>query len=612
MILQALTTYYEAMLKKSIVAPPGWDGAFKVSFWLELNDSGELIDVIDQRHDEQRGKKTVLVPLPMSVPAHVKRSSGVAANFLCDNSSYILGADEKGKPERAVQCFEACAALHHTLLDGVDSPAARAVLAFFDTWQPELAAAHPLLAERWKDITDNANLVFCYDYADGRRTVTEDPAIKDAWQQHYHNTDPNAVMAQCLVTGQTAPIAATHPAIKGVPGAQSSGAALVSFNAPAFCSYGHEQGGNAPVSEYAAFAYTTALNTLLADRDRCKIIGDTAVVCWAENADNAAADLGMDAIFGIPENRGVQESDVTAALKALAAGKSCDWLDGLILPDQHVYFLGLAPNAARLSVRFFLRDSIRRFAEHINQHREALEIVRPANDPWEDLPVWKLVRETVRQGKRPSSSSVGDNSAANKDTINQKERNPSPAPQLAGDLMRAILTGSRYPATLLNGVTLRIRAEREITRGRAAIIKAYYTRNRSKYCPEEVLTVTLNDESEYLPYVLGRLFAVLEAVQDAANPGINTTIKDRYFNSACATPAVIFPTLIKLAQKHLQKLDTGKSIHYNQQLTALMGMIHEGFPARMTLPEQGAFELGYYHQTQKRYEKKNKEENENV
>lgn len=609
MILQALTAYYEAMLKKDIVAPPGWDGAFKVSFWLELNDSGELIDVIDQRLDEQHGKKTVLVPRQMSVPAHVKRSSGVAANFLCDNSSYILGADEKGKPERAVQCFEACTALHHKLLDGVDSPSARAVLAFFDTWQPELAAAHPLLAERWKDITDNANLVFCYDYADGRHPVTEDPAIQDAWQRHYHNTDPNAVMAQCLVTGQTAPIAATHPSIKGVSGAQSSGAALVSFNAPAFCSYGHEQGGNAPVSEYAAFAYTTALNTLLADRDRCKIIGDTAVVCWAENADNAAADLGMDAIFGIPEDRGVQESDVTAALKALAAGKSCDWLDGLILPDQHVYFLGLAPNAARLSVRFFLRDSIRRFAEHINQHREALEIVRPANDPWEDLPVWKLVRETVRQGKRHSSSSVGDNSAANKDTINQKERNPSPAPQLAGDLMRAILTGSRYPATLLNGVTLRIRAEREITRGRAAIIKAYYTRNRSKYCPEEVLTVTLNDESEYLPYVLGRLFAVLEAVQDAANPGINTTIKDRYFNSACATPAIVFPTLIKLAQKHLQKLDTGKSIHYNQQLTALMGMIHEGFPARMTLPEQGAFQLGYYHQTQKRYEKKNKGEN---
>ncbi len=191
-----------------------------------------------------------------------------------------------------------------------------------------------------------------------------------------------------------------------------------------------------------------------------------------------------------------------------------------------------------------------------------------------------------------------------RETVNLKERSPSPAPQLTGDVMRAILTGSRYPATLLNGVTLRIRAEHEVTRGRAAIIKAYYTRNQSKYCSKEVLTVKLNDESEYLPYVLGRLFAVLEAVQDAANPGINTTIKDRYFNSACATPAVIFPTLLKLAQKHLQKLEGGQYVFYDRQLTALMGMIHEEFPARMTLPEQGAFELGYYHQTQKRYAKK--------
>ena len=590
MILQALTTYYEALLQKGAIAAPGWDGAFKVSFWLEVSDTGALIDVIDCRQSVQNGKKSALVPDKMRVPAHVKRASNIAANFLCDNSTYLLGADEKGKPERAIQCFEACAALHHELLDDVDSPAAHAVLAFFDTWQPSLAHEHPLLAERWKEITANANLVFYYDYGDVRHPVTEDPALQAAWQRHYQQADPDAPSAQCLVTGQTAPVAATHPSIKGVPGAQSSGAALVSFNAPAFCSYGHEQGGNAPVSEYAAFAYTTALNTLLADRDRCRVIGDTAVVCWAENAGNAAADLGMMAAFGIPDNMGVQESDVSRALAAIAKGEPCSWLDEMIKPDQHVYFLGLAPNAARLSVRFFLRDSIEHFAAHIQQHRDALEIVRPANDRWESIPVWALVRETV----------------------NKNERNPSPAPQLTGDLMRAILTGSRYPATLLNGVTLRIRAEHEVTRGRAAIIKAYYTRNQSKYCPKEVLTVKLNAESEYLPYVLGRLFAVLEAVQDAANPGINTTIKDRYFNSACATPAVIFPTLLKLAQKHLQKLDNRISIYYNQQLTALMGMIHEDFPARMTLPEQGAFEIGYYHQTQKRYEKKSKEENENV
>lgn len=160
-------------------------------------------------------------------------------------------------------------------------------------------------------------------------------------------------------------------------------------------------------------------------------------------------------------------------------------------------------------------------------------------------------------------------------------------------------------------MTLRIRAERDITRGRAAILKAYYTRNPHKLCPEEVLKVELNEQSAYPPYVLGRLFSALEAIQDAANPGINTTIKDRYFNSACATPAVVFPTLIKLAQKHLQKLSEGSKRYYNQQLTDLMGRLDTPFPARMTLPEQGAFELGYYHQTQKRFEKRNKEETHN-
>lgn len=208
--------------------------------------------------------------------------------------------------------------------------------------------------------------------------------------------------------------------------------------------------------------------------------------------------------------------------------------------------------------------------------------MRPSFDERTRLSVWALAQETV----------------------NQKAQKSSPTPQLAGDLLRAVLTGGRYPATLLNGVTLRIRAEQDITRGRAAILKAYYTRNKSALCPEEVLTVELNEQSNYTPYVLGRLFAVLEDVQSAANPGLNATIKDHYFNSACATPAVVFPTLLKLAQKHLQKLSTGSGIYFNRQITDLIGRLDAPFPARMTLPEQGTFEIGYYHQTQKRYEKK--------
>lgn len=585
MILQALTAYYEALLRQGRLSAPGWDDAFKVSFMLEVGDDGSLLDVIDCRETVQKEKKQVLVPRLMGVPAHGTRSSGIAANFLCDNSSYILGADEKGKPERSKKCFAEAAKLHHQLLDKVDTPAAKAVLAFFDSWKPEEAPSHPLLKDRWKEITNNANLVFAYDYAYGRREVTKDSVFQEAWQQHYQSEDEETEIIQCLITGEQASLENTHPLIKGVAGAQSSGASLVSFNGKAFESYGHEQGENAPVGKYAAFAYTTALNTLLNDWEHRRKIGDTTVVCWAENADEGAAKLGMLALLDDfqDEESGLQESDVHLALRKLARGESCAWAEKQLRPNQHIYFLGLAPNAARLSVRFFVRDSLQSFSRHVEAHQQALEIVRPAHDTRCTLSLPSLAWETV----------------------NKNARNPSPAPQLGGDMVRAVLTGGRYPATLLNGVTLRIRAEKNITRGRAAIIKAYYTRNETKLCPKEVLTVELNEQSCYLPYVLGRLFSVLEAVQNAANPGINTTIKDRYFNAACATPAVVFPTLIKLAQKHLQKLNTGNEIYYSKQLTELMGKIQQEFPARMTLPEQGAFELGYYHQTQKRFEKKN-------
>ncbi|PDX83200.1 type I-C CRISPR-associated protein Cas8c/Csd1 [Faecalibacterium prausnitzii] len=588
MILQALTAYYEQLVRQGKLSAPGWDDSFKVSYELRLNDAGQLLRVVSLLTEKTVGKKTVLAPRAMRVPAHEKRSSGIAANFLCDNSTYLLGADEKGKPERSTDCFKACAKLHHTILDGVDSPAARALLAYFDSWDPAQASTHPLLAEQWKDITGNANLIFGYEAADHSHSfVNDDPAIQNAWQTHYNDRSADSDMGQCLITGKYAPIERTHPNISGVPGAQSSGAALVSFNAPAFCSYGHEQGDNAPVSKYAAFAYTTALNRLLADRNHCKHVGDTTILCWAENAEPVYQDAMSMFLFGADEAAGIQESDVQAALKRLSAGQTVPFLEKELSPDQHFYLLGLAPNAARLSVRFFLRDTFGSFAQNLQKHTEEMEIDCSEKEKFRSLPIWAVVNETTR-------------------TVPGQPAKPSP--QLAGDLLRAVLTGGRYPATLLNGVTLRIRAEQTVTRGRAAVIKAYYLRNYPTELNKEVYTVSLN-ETTNVPYLLGRLFSVLEAVQKAANPGINTTIKDRYFNAACATPCMAFPTLLRLSQKHLRKLNDGLATHYDKQITELMAQLPEsGFPARLSLPDQGKFTIGYYHQTQKRYVKKNEEE----
>ena len=588
MILQALTAYYEQLVRQGKLSAPGWDDSFKVSYELRLNDAGQLFRIVPLLTEKTIGKKTILAPRAMRVPAHEKRSSGIAANFLCDNSTYLLGADEKGKPERSADCFKACAKLHHAILDGVDSPATRALLAYFDRWDPAQASTHPLLAEQWKEITGNANLIFGYEAADHSHSfVNDDPAIQSAWQAYYNNNATDGVLAQCLITGKYAPIERTHPNISGVPGAQSSGAALVSFNAPAFCSYGHEQGDNAPVSKYAAFAYTTALNRLLADRSHCKHVGDTTILCWAENAEPVYQDAMSMFLFGADEAAGIQESDVQAALKRLSAGQTVPFLEKELSPDQHFYLLGLAPNAARLSVRFFLRDTFGSFAQNLQKHAEEMAIDCSEKEKFRTLPIWAVVNETTR-------------------TVPGQPAKPSP--QLAGDLLRAVLTGGRYPATLLNGVTLRIRAEQAVTRGRAAVIKAYYLRNYPTELNKEVYTVSLN-ETTNVPYLLGRLFSVLEAVQKAANPGINTTIKDRYFNAACATPGMSFPTLLRLSQKHLRKLNDGLATHYDKQITELMAQLPEsGFPARLSLPDQGKFTIGYYHQTQKRFAKKNEEE----
>ena len=574
MILQALTRYYEDLLSRGEIAAPGWAPA-KISFALCLNENGELTQIVPTMDEVSKGKKTVFQPQLITLPAAVKRTVSIAANFLWDNSAYLLGIDQKGDPERSLKCFAAAAKLHHAVLDGIDSPNARAILAFFNTWKPEHAAEHPALIRQLDDVTAGGNLVF---RVDGRK-VEKDTAICEAWQR-YRDGGESGVKMQCLVTGKEDEIAAVHPSVKGVRDAQSSGAALVSFNAPAFCSYGREQNYNAPVGKYAAFAYTAALNHLLADSDHVQHIGDTTVVCWAEGAEDIYQSFGMAALFG-GEVPGLSDNDLRAALKRLANGLPCDDLG--VDPNRPFYILGLAPNAARLSVRFFLRDSFGKLMENVNAHYARLEI---AGAKYSILPLWALLNATVRDFKKQV-----------------------PSPVVSGATLRAVFSGTPYPVSLMEAVLLRIRAERDITWGKAAIIKSYYLKNPHEDCPKEVLTVSLNEASTNPAYTLGRLFSVYEAVQQAANPGINATIKDKYFNSAAAMPASIFPVLNNLCQKHLRKLDARQRVYYDKQIMKLKGVLNENYPARMTLAQQGSFDLGYYHQTQKRYTKKEEKEN---
>ena len=566
MILQALARYYDDLLQQGKISAPGWTKV-KISYALDIGLDGQLKQVIPTRQDETVGKKTVQRPQEMVLPAPVKKASNISSNFLWENSGYLLGVKQKEDSKRSRKCFDNARELHHRLLDSVDSSIAKAILAFFDRWQPENAAEHPALVSQLEEVTAGANLVFRVDGT----YPQEDMLIRETWEHAQNQEDRDATRMQCLITGREDEIAKIHPSIKGVRDAQSSGAALVSFNAPAFCSYGHEQNYNAPVGKHAAFAYTAALNHLLSDRNSVQHIGDTTVVCWAEGAEEAYQNLAQFALFG-QEMPGLTDNDLRAALKRLANGLPCDDLG--VDPKRPFYVLGLAPNAARLSVRFFLHDSFGKLMKNVNDHYDRMEIVRPSFDKQEILPLWLMLRETVN--------------------LNSRDKAPSPA--MAGATVRAVFSGGPYPASLLEAVMLRIRAESSVTRGRAAIIKAYYLKNPHSDCPKEVLTVSLNEASNNPAYILGRLFSIYENVQQAANRGIKATIKDKYFNSAAAMPASIFPVLNNLYQKHLRKLSPGLRKYFDNQVVELKSKLGESYPVRMTLAQQGAFDLGYYHQ----------------
>ncbi len=580
MVIQSLVNLYEILAQKDKVDRPGW-AKLKASYGLSIDENGRLTNIISLKTTDKSGKKEIASNI--SLPMPVKRSVNIAANFLCDTASYLFGSGRKGKPERNRQCFEASKALHQKLLADDNSAAAKAILNYYENvdidnienYLSTIGCNENVITDIFKN---GANLVLmpfgklATDYSD----------ICDSWNSYYSVSE--AEKGICLVTGKYLPISRLHPVIKGVRGGQSMGTSLVSFNAPAFESFGKSQGQNSPVSEYASFAYTTALNYLLSESNYVNYFGDTTVVCWTQDDNEGCQELFSD-ILGDDDE--LKQDDLWKAVRKISAGQSIEWNSIPIDPDVKFYILGLSPNAARLSVRFFLVNTFGNFMKNIVQHEENMQIVIPDFLKSSHFPVWKILRETV----------------------NQNSKNKSAKPQLAGSYIYSILTGAKYPATLYNNIMIRIKAERDVNAERstirASVIKSYLVRNYPEY--KEVLTVALNTETKNEAYNLGRLFAILEEIQSTANPGINATIKDRYFSSASSTPAAIFPFLVDLAQKHIKKIrvsNPGFCVAKQKEVGEILSKFEENLPARMTMQEKGAFQIGYYHQTQYRYTKK--------
>ena len=551
--------------------PPEGMSAEHISFALVITEEGKLVSVADLRSSKGRAVR-------LFVPAVVKRSGTKrVSNFLWDNTGYVLGCDSKGNPKGALQTAEAFRSLHRDLLSSCSDIHARALLAFLDTWRPEMFEALPE-----KEGLLDSNVVFRLQGDEG--WLHEAEALRAVWRVSLNPTEGDKGI--CLITGEQGTVALTHPSIKGVLGAQSSGAALVSFNCPSFTSYGKDQNANAPVTEGAARAYTSALNYLLQREHRQTVrIGDTSIVFWADRADpaeNMLADFFDLAPSAASPQDQAQLDRLKGILKNLRKGGALNEADKELHSGARFFLLGLAPNAARLSVRFWLTETLEVLLKHLSRWYADLSIERqfPGSEP-EFPPLWLLlVRTVAAQGK--------------------SENVP---PELGGQMARVFLSGSNLPESAYAVVLQRIHADKKVDYFRASFIKAYLCRNKH----EEKDMSSLNRDEDNEGYRLGRLFALLEKAQKDALGTVNAPLRERYIGAASATPRLVFPMLLRLAQHHVTKARKGGSegyeIWFNKNIGEIVDSI-TAFPAVLSLEDQGRFMLGYYHQVTSLYAKK--------
>lgn len=576
MILQELVRYYDRKARDPIPAnrlPTTGLEDKDIPFVIEIAPDGRVVQLRDTRHME--GKK--LRAQSFLVPQGVKKTSRVASNLLWDSAVYVIGLDKARKGKGEVTPHVAFRARIEALPDAARTDeGVRAVLAALD--RADWSALHAQAA--WPDIAAT-NPVMTFQLSGDVDLVCQRPAVVAA---ALTKPAPSAPMGLCLVDGVEAPIQRLHSSIKGVWGAQSSGANIVSFNARAFESYGktERQGENAPVGERAAFAYTTALNHLLAKDSRNRVqIGDASTVFWADGDTRFDGEFTLADFFGETKDdpdRGVRA--VQALHQSLTTGQ---------LPvgerDVHFFVLGLAPNAARISVRFWLRATLAELAPRILRHFEDLTVVRRFDSDPHTPSLFRLLSSIALLGKLDNVP-----------------------PRLAGEWMRAILEGLPYPATLLNAAVVRCKAEQEVTTLRAAVLKAWLNREYRRAHPlvaadHQHFKENLDMQQTDPPYLLGRLFAVLERIQQQAQPGINATIRDRYYGAASTNPVSVFTTLLRLKNAHLKKLTEGQIAYFERLIGEVMAPLSD-FPRQLALPQQARFALGYYHQRQAFYARK--------
>jgi CRISPR-associated protein Csd1 len=567
MMLRAL---YDLAQREGLLDDPDFEKR-RVDFLVHVDDRGRFLALVPTVDEKGRAKE-------LAVPRQPKRTVKIAAGFFFDNAKYALGIGPEGKSDARVrECTDAFRTEVAACAEATGDEGAAALARFLDRLddeRPKLFTKRP--AKEW---TGSEWIAFVRD-ADGTKPIHERRKVRAHWTRLRAGAGgDDAGRSRCLVTGAVVSPALTHPNVKRVPQAQTSGAALVSFNCDAFESHGLTQGQNAPISREAAEGYVTALNWLL-EPDGGRFhrygvrLGEEAVTVFWTRERSDAPDLVGQLLAPSPEDA----EKIVSAPRRGALPNDAD--------ATPFYAATLSGNAARVVVRDWFESTAAEVKENVAQYFEDLRLGAGEARP---MPIFRLLKAL----ESPSGSGI--------------------SPAAEGKLFRAAVRGEPFPRDLLGAALRRLRippgrqetpfAQREALHARCAVIKATLIRNARVGSNDQEVTVSLDVSNKKPAYLLGRLFAVLERLQAAAQGDLSATIRDRWFGAASATPALAFPRLLRLSVHHASKAERSGWLEKlkGQILSALDA---KPFPKMLTLDDQGLFAIGYYHQREKFFEKR--------
>lgn len=607
-MLRALSKYYDCLCrqKDSGLVPDGYSSV-GVNYNLVLNPDGTIKEVLPYTKVVLNGKKEKEVPRDEFFPFR-NSVPGIAAETIDHREKYLFGLEWDKQEEKLTvtknsqRAFEKCREKNLSFLDGLSSPVIGTYKNFLQSWDPKNELENPFLTALGKKYSGAKFIVTSQEDPAAQRPLNRDLQVKEKWENGWKNRPmpADAVMGQCSISGKYGQIARIHDYIKGIKG-EKAAYKLVCFDSSAYWSYGKEKSYNSLVSNAVMEKYTKAFNYLTSVPDHKQVLDGMTLLFWAMTAESEKPYLQAfkTGFFSLPledpseaerNERQAQEQALASIFSQLAQGKEADWKSFGIDKGTEFYILGVKPNSSRLAIKIFEHNSFGNLMDRIEQHHRDMQL-SPAD---KQIPIW-LIGKAL---KSPIAS-----------------KDPLP-PDLTVKILQSILRGSPYPRFMLETAVRRAKTDQDdaakkfyaVSRDRVRIIKACLTRLNFIKRGEFTMLNTQNTDGAYN---CGRLFAVLEMLQQKALPGINATIKDRFFSSACSTPYLVFPRLLKLSQSHLGKLDKGNAIFFDKSIQEIVNNLGDSFPKAMNMEKQGMFILGYYQQKEKIFEKKNKGEKEN-